>query len=262
MERRHEDKNYIYGIHSIIEAIEAGEPIDKILIKNNLTGDLYRELMSRIKNLDIPVQRVPEEKLNRITRKNHQGTIAFISPVRYYDLENLITTIYEEGSVPFFILLDGITDTGNFGAIARTASCAGVDAIVLPEKGSVSVTPASIKTSAGALFHIPVSRVKNMKDAVRIMKENGIKVVGATEKASEIFNTVDYTEPVAIIMGAEDKGISNDVLKMCDGLVAIPIMGEVESLNVSVAAGVLMYEAVMQRLAGGMQVMESGSSAE
>lgn len=254
MERRKEDKNYIYGIRSIIEAIESGEEIDKILIRNNLNGELYKELSDLIKNRDIPVQRVPEEKLNRITRKNHQGTIAFISPVRYYKLEDLVTTLYEEGSIPFFIVLDGITDTGNFGAIARTATCAGVDAIVIPEKGSVSVTPASIKTSAGALFHIPVCRCKSVREAIKLLKENGIKIVGASEKASELFTKTDFTVPVAIVMGAEDTGISKDALKMCDELVSIPMMGDVASLNVSVAAGVMMYEAVMQRLRMGMEM--------
>lgn len=254
MERRKEDKNYIYGIRSIIEAIESGEEIDKILIRNNLNGELYRELSALVKARDIPLQRVPEEKLNRITRKNHQGTIAFISPVRYYNLDNLIATLYEEGSIPFFLLLDGITDTGNFGAIARTATCAGVDAIIIPEKGSVSVTPASIKTSAGALFHIPVCRVKNIREAINTLKGNGIKVVGASEKAAELYTTVNYTEPVAIIMGAEDTGISDEALKMCDSLVSIPMMGNVASLNVSVAAGVMMYEAVMQRLNMGMEM--------
>ena len=254
MERRKEDKNYIYGIRSIIEAIESGEEIDKILIRNNLNGELYKELSDLIKNRDIPVQRVPEEKLNRITRKNHQGTIAFISPVRYYKLEDLVTTLYEEGSIPFFIVLDGITDTGNFGAIARTATCAGVDAIVIPEKGSVSVTPASIKTSAGALFHIPVCRCKSVREAIKLLKENGIKIVGASEKASELFTKTDFTVPVAIVMGAEDTGISQDALKMCDELVSIPMMGDVASLNVSVAAGVMMYEAVMQRLRMGMEM--------
>lgn len=254
MERRNEEKNYIYGIRSIIEAIESGEEIDKILIRNNLNGDLYRELSVLVKERGIPVQRVPEEKLNRITRKNHQGTIAFISPVRYYDLEELVTSLYEDGAVPFFILLDGITDTGNFGAIARTATCAGVDAIVIPEKGSVSVTPAAIKTSAGALFHIPVCRVKSIRDAVKTLKNNGVRVVGASEKASELFSKIDYTEPVAVVMGAEDKGISPEVLKLCDNLVSIPMMGEVASLNVSVAAGVMMYQAVMQRLERGMEI--------
>lgn len=254
MERRKEDKNYIYGIRSIIEAIESGEEIDKILIRNNLNGELYKELSDLIKKRDIPVQRVPEEKLNRITRKNHQGTIAFISPVRYYKLEDLVTTLYEEGSIPFFIVLDGITDTGNFGAIARTATCAGVDAIVIPEKGSVSVTPASIKTSAGALFHIPVCRCKSVREAIKLLKENGIKIVGASEKASELYTKTDFTVPVAIVMGAEDTGISQDALKMCDELVSIPMMGDVASLNVSVAAGVMMYEAVMQRLRMGMEM--------
>lgn len=252
MQRAKEDKNFIYGIRAVMEAIEAGEAIDKVLVKNNMTGELSKDLFNLIRDNDIVTQRVPEEKLNRITRKNHQGVVAFISPVRYYDLDNMISSIYEDGSIPFFVVLDGITDTGNFGAIARTASCAGVDALIIPEKGSVTVTPTAIKTSAGALFHLPVCRVKNIRDAVRTLQENGIAVIGASEKAKEMYTDVKLDVPVAIVMGAEDKGISTDVLKTCDSLVAIPMLGDIASLNVSVAAGVMMYEVVNQRLSGGL----------
>lgn len=254
MDNRRENNNYIFGIRAVIEAIEAGESIDKILIRNNLTGELSKELLALVRERDLVAQRVPEEKLNRITHKNHQGVVAFISPVRYYNLDNLIASLYEEGSVPFFLLLDGITDTGNFGAIARTASCAGVDAIVIPEKGSATVTPMAVKTSAGALFHIPVCRTKSIKDAVLTLKNNGLMVVGASEKAAECYNKIDYTVPVAIVMGAEDKGISPEVIKACDTLAAIPMLGSVGSLNVSVATGVMAYEVVNQRLGLGMKL--------
>lgn len=239
--------DYIFGLRAIIEAIEAGKSIDKVLIKKDLTGDLSRELFGKIKEYGVVSQRVPVEKLNRITMKNHQGAIALLSPVEYGRLEHLVPQMYEEGRNPFVIVLDGLTDTRNFGAIARTAECAGADAIVIPEKGSVSVTPDAVKTSAGALLHIPVCRVRSVLDAVRFLRDSGYQVVGATEKTDCVYTAVDYNLPVAIVMGSEDTGISDDVLRACDRLAAIPILGHIGSLNVSVAAGVMMYEVVRQR---------------
>ena len=243
-----EKKDYIFGLRAIIEAIEAGRNIDKVLVKKELGGELAHELLSKIKEHGILSQRVPQEKLDRITRKNHQGAIALLSPVEYYSLEHLIPLFYEEGRVPFIILLDGITDTRNFGAIARTAECVGADAIVIPEKGSVSVTPDAVKTSAGALLHIPVCREKSIPKAVRLLRENGYKITGASEKAAVNYTHENYDVPLGIVMGAEDTGISEETLRECDTLVAIPIMGHIGSLNVSVAAGVMMYEVVRQRL--------------
>ena len=247
MERHNHRSNYIFGIRAIIEAIEAGRDIDKVLIRTDLNGDLAQELLRAVKQNDILFQRVPVEKLNRITQKNHQGAIATISPVAYHSLANLLPSLYEEGKMPFIMVLDGLTDTRNFGAIARTASCAGVDAIVIPERNSVSVTPDAVKTSAGALMSIPVCREKNILQAVRELQSNGVKVIGASEKASSNYTLVEMNVPVAIVMGAEDTGISNDVLRQCDELAAIPIFGPIGSLNVSVAAGLMMYEAVRQR---------------
>ncbi|MDE6247453.1 MAG: 23S rRNA (guanosine(2251)-2'-O)-methyltransferase RlmB [Muribaculaceae bacterium] len=243
-----EKSDYIFGLRAIIEAIEAGKNIDKILIKKDLGGELSKELFAKIKEYGVITQRVPVEKLNRITMKNHQGAIALLSPIEYCKLDDLIPLFYEEGRVPFVILLDGLTDTRNFGAIARTAECVGADAIVIPEKGSVSVTPDAVKTSAGALLHIPVCREKSISGAVKTLKENGYKIVGATEKASINYTEIEYDLPVGIVMGAEDTGISDDVLRACDALGAIPILGNIGSLNVSVAAGVMMYEVVRQRL--------------
>lgn len=243
-----EKSDYIFGLRAIIEAIEAGKNIDKILIKKDLGGELSKELFAKIKEYGVITQRVPVEKLNRITMKNHQGAIALLSPIEYCKLDDLIPLFYEEGRVPFVILLDGLTDTRNFGAIARTAECVGADAIVIPEKGSVSVTPDAVKTSAGALLHIPVCREKSIAGAVKTLKENGYKIVGATEKASINYTDIEYDLPVGIVMGAEDTGISDDVLRACDALGAIPILGNIGSLNVSVAAGVMMYEVVRQRL--------------
>lgn len=239
--------DYIFGLRAVIEAIEAGKSIDKVLVKRDLNGDLAHELFAKMKEYGIVSQKVPIEKLNRITMKNHQGAVALLSPVEYNNLESLVPLFYEEGRTPFLMLLDGLTDTRNFGAIARTAECAGVDAIVIPERGSVSVTPVAVKTSAGALLHIPVCRVRSIAETVRFLHESGYKVVGATEKTRDNYTQIDYTCPVAIVMGAEDTGISNEVLRSCDALGAIPILGHIGSLNVSVAAGIMMYEVVRQR---------------
>lgn len=249
------DKNdFIFGIRTVIEAIEAGKSVDKVLIKKDLNGELAKELFAKIKEYGVVAQRVPIEKLNRITMKNHQGVIALLSPVTYFKLEQIVPTLYEDGIVPLVILLDGITDTRNFGAIARTAECAGVNTIVIPERNSVSVNADAVKTSAGALLHIPVCREAKIVDAVKYLKECGFNVVAATEKGNEMYTEADFTVPTAIVMGAEDKGISDEVLRQCDNLSAIPLIGNIGSLNVSVAAGIIMYEAVRQRLSSNMAI--------
>ncbi len=242
-----EKSEYIFGIRAVIEAIESGKSIDKVLIRKDLGGDLARELFAKIKEYGVLTQRVPAERLNRITMKNHQGVVAILSPVTYHRLENLLPSLYEEGANPFLIVLDGLTDTRNFGAIGRTADCSGVDGIVIPERNSVSVTSDAVKTSAGALFYVPVCRERDLVSAVRMLRESGVKVVGATEKGAQDYTEIDYTVPVAIVMGSEDTGISDEVLRLCDELAAIPMLGNIGSLNVSVAAGVMMYEAVRQR---------------
>ena len=238
---------YIFGIRAVIEAIQAGKDIDKILIKKDLSSELSSELFSLIKEYGIVTRRVPVEKINKITRKNHQGVLAILSAVTYHKLEHLIPELYEQGKLPFIVVLDGITDVRNFGAIARTCECAGVDAIVIPEQGSVSVNGDAIKTSAGALHHIPVCREKNIYSAVKFLKDNGLQVVAANEKTSTLYTKADFTSPVALVMGAEDVGISTDVLRQCDTLVAIPEYGHISSLNVSVAAAIMIYEVVRQR---------------
>ena len=239
--------DYIFGIRPVLEAIEASRSIDKILVKRELTGELLREVLSKAKEYDIPVQKVPNEKLNRITMKNHQGVIAIVCPVRYQNLDNLIASLYEAGKNPLAVVLDGVTDARNFGAIARSAECAGADFIIIPERGSASVTSDSVRSSAGALFHIPVCREKDLVKSLNRLKENGYKVVGASEKSAINYTEIDYKVPVAIVMGAEDTGLSNEVIRKCDDLGAIPILGKVGSLNVSVACGVMLYEAVRQR---------------
>lgn len=243
-----EKDQYIFGIRAVIEAIQSGKEIDKLLIKKDINSELISELFALVKEMHIPVQRVPIEKINRITRKNHQGVIAFLSAVTYYKLDDVVPVFYEEGLNPFVVVLDGITDVRNFGAIARTCDCAGVNAIVIPEKNSVSVNADAVKTSAGALNYVPVCREKNLVNAVKTLHNSGYKVIGASEKSSVNYTKVDYTGPVALILGAEDKGISKDLLKLCDNFVSIPEFGNINSLNVSVAGGVMMYEVVRQRL--------------
>lgn len=247
--------DYIFGIRAVIEALEAGKSIDKVLVRKDLTGELSKELFAKIREYGVVMQRVPVERLNRITMKNHQGVVALVSPVVYHKLDNVLPALYEEGRNPFLVVLDGLTDTRNFGAIGRTADCAGVDAIVIPERNSVSVTPDAVKTSAGALFYLPVCREHDVVAAVKALKENGVMVVGATEKGAVDYTEIDYTVPVAIVMGNEETGISDEVLRLCDRLAAIPMAGNIGSLNVSVAAGVMIYEAVRQRRA------EDGSSS-
>lgn len=249
-----ERNEYIFGIRAVMEAIEAGKDIDKILIKKDLQGELVGELFDLIREYHIVSQRVPIERINKITRKNHQGVIAILSAVTYHSLENLVPQVYEEGMLPFVVVLDGITDVRNFGAISRTCECVGANAIVIPERGSVTVNADAVKTSAGALHYLPVCREKNVVSAIRFLKDNGYQIVAASEKAQITYTQADYTGPVAIVMGAEDTGISPEVLRLCDTIVSIPQFGNIGSLNVSVAAGVMMYEVVRQRLVADMNV--------
>ena len=237
----------IFGIRAVIEAVEAGKDVDRVLVKRELQGELFRELQDVLVMHEIPIQKVPLERINRITMKNHQGVVAFMSAVTYQKIEDIVPRLYEEGKNPFIIVLDGITDVRNFGAIARTCEVAGVDAIVIPARGSVRVSADAVKTSAGALHTIPVCRELNMKDAIQFLRNSGIKVVAATEKAAENYTSSSLVDPVAILMGGEDVGISPELLKICDELVKLPVFGTIQSLNVSVAAGVMLYEVIRQR---------------
>lgn len=250
-----EANEYIFGLHAVIEAIEAGRDIDKILVKKDLHSEMAVRLHDLARRYGIPMQRVPIEKLNRITRKNHQGAIALLSAVTYQKLEDIVPQLYEDGIQPFMLVLDGVTDVRNFGGMARTAECCGVNAIVIPERGSVTVNGDAVKTSAGALNYLPVCRERNLYDAVRFLKDNGYQVVAATEKADFNYTRGDYTGPVAIVMGSEDHGISPDILKLCDTRVSIPMFGHIGSLNVGVAAAVVMYEVVRQRLEADLEVI-------
>ena len=231
----------------MVEALKAGKDLDKILLRKGLKGPVFSEMLGLARNAGIPWQFVPEEKLNRITMQNHQGVIALTSRIAYHYLENLLPAVFESGKVPLLLILDGITDVRNFGAIARSAECAGIDAIIIPEKGSAQVSEDAIRTSAGALVRIPVCRAARMKDMAIFLRNSGIKIIAATEKAEAIYFQEDLTVPLAFVLGSEDEGISEELLHYCESLVKIPMMGAIASLNVSVAAGILFFEAVRQR---------------
>jgi len=238
----------IFGIRAVIEAIDAGKEIDKIFLRREMGGDLARELFDKLKDAQVAIQRVPLEKLNRLTMKNHQGVVAYISSVEYQRIEDIIPTLYEQGKNPFVVILDGVTDVRNFGAIARTCECAGVDALIVPVRGAAAANADAIKTSAGALHVIPVCREQSLHNCVSYLQKCGIQVIAASEKATHSYTEANYQNPLAIIMGAEDVGVAPDILRICNDMVSIPILGQIESLNVSVAAGILIYEAVKQRM--------------
>jgi len=242
-----EEKNYIFGIRAIIEAVNAGKTIDKLFIQKGLHNDLFAELWKLVRLKRINYKHVPLEKINRLTRKNHQGVFAFISPIDFHNIEDVVPSLYEQGKTPLILVLDRITDVRNFGAIARTAECAGVDAIIIPEQNAAAINADAIKTSAGALHKITVCRTWNLKLAIQFMKESGIQLVGCTEKTQDMMYKPDYTPPTAIIMGSEEDGVSPEFLKMCDARAKIPLSGKIASLNVSVATGVILYEAIRQR---------------
>ncbi len=242
-----EKSEMIFGVRAVIEAIEAGKEIDKVLVKRDIQSDLSKELFTALKGTFIPVQRVPVERINRITRKNHQGVVAFMSAITYQHTEDLVPTLFEEGKSPIFVMLDGVTDVRNFGAIARTCNCAGIDAVIIPAKNSVSVNADAMKTSAGALHTLPVCREQSLTATIKFLKDSGFKIIAATEKGDYDYTKANYKDPVCIIMGAEDTGVPYDHLALCDEWIKIPMFGNIESLNVSVAAGILMYEAIRQR---------------
>jgi 23S rRNA (guanosine2251-2'-O)-methyltransferase len=241
------DKDFIFGTRAVMEAIHAEREIDKILVDKDLNNDLIKELLALAKEARIVVVRVPDAKLNRITRKNHQGVVAHMSAIQYASLDNVIEECFSKGIAPMILVLDRITDVRNFGAIARTADCAGVHAIVIPEKGTAQINSDAVKTSAGALNHLPVCRVKNLYYTVKDLKKMGLAVVSVTEKTDRAMYDADLTIPVALILGSEEDGISPELMGLSDEFVKIPLAGKIESLNVSVAAGVLVYEALRQR---------------
>ncbi len=247
MQKRVKENKMIFGLHSIIEAIDAGREIEKIYLKRDFGGELVKSLFAKIKTYNIPCQKVPQEKLNAFTEKNHQGAVAFLSELSYQNITDIVPMLYEQGKVPFIVALDGITDVRNFGAIARTCECAGVDAILIPAYRSAAANADAIKTSAGALYHIPVCRAENFPKAIEFLKESGLNVVALSEKSKKLYTDEDYTGPTVLVLGAEDTGITPEVLRLCHSHVQIPIKGQIQSLNVSVAAGVVVYEVVRSR---------------
>ena len=245
---------YIYGIHAVLEAIDAGKDIDKILLSKTLNAETAQEISERARQLRVPVQRVPVQKIDRITRRNHQGVLAMLAAVTYYRVEDLVPQLFDEGENPFVVVLDGVTDVRNFGAVARTCECAGVSAIVIPDRESVSVNADAVKTSAGALTYLPVCREHNLVKAVKLLRDSGFKIVGTSDKSQTPYTQGDYTGPVDIVLGSEDQGISPEIMKLCDTQVLIPEFGHINSLNVSVAGGIIIYEVVRQRLHDGQSV--------
>lgn len=239
--------DFIFGLRPVIEAIEAGKTIDKIFVQNALQGEIVAELKKLLSKHGIRPNYVPVEKLNRFTRKNHQGVVAFISDIPFYKVEDIVPQLFEEGKTPLLLILDRLTDVRNFGAICRTAECVGVDAIIIPDKGAAPINSDAIKTSAGAIYNIKICKEKNLAHTVDFLQQSGIQVFSSTEKAQKLVYDVDFTEPCAIVMGNEETGISKEVLHHSDEKIKLPIEGKTQSLNVSVACGAMLYEVTRQR---------------
>lgn len=238
----------IFGIRAIIEAVEANKVIDKILLQKGLSNELFHQLRKALQGKDIPFQFVPPEKLKKLTDKNHQGAIAYLAEVNYYGVEELLAQVFESGKTPLLLILDRVTDVRNFGAIARSAECAGVDFIIIPSRGAAQINGDAIKTSAGALHRIKVCREENLKNTIEYLKESGLQIIACHEKTDKLIYDADYKKPSAIIMGSEENGISGEYLKRSDIQVKIPMNGNISSLNVSVATGIVLFEALHQRL--------------
>lgn len=244
MEKVQNKRQIVYGLRPVIEAVASDQQVERVLIQNGLNSSLLNELRTKLKEHDIPFQYVPVEKLNKMTAGNHQGVVATIAAVKYHAFMELVETLPETALV---VLLDHITDVRNMGAIARTAECTGVSALILPDRGSAALNEDAIKTSSGALLRLPLCREQNLKTVVNLAKQYGYQIVAATEKGAVHYRTVDFRRPTLLILGNEETGISPELLKMSDVRAKLPIVGEVASLNVSVAAGVFMYEALEQR---------------
>lgn len=240
--------NIIFGIRSVIEAINSQQTIEKIFLQKGLQGNLFSDLNSLIKKHHIATSFVPVEKLESLSKfQNHQGVVARISPIDFVEIETLIEDVLSQDTTPLFLLLDQITDVRNFGAIIRTAECTGVNGIIIPQTGSAPITAATVKTSAGAAFIVPICKVNHIKDAIFHLKASDINIIAATEKTNESIFDIDLNKPLAIIMGSEDRGINPSVLKLADHKAKLPLLGTIESLNVSVACGTILYETLRQR---------------
>ncbi|MFM7015632.1 MAG: 23S rRNA (guanosine(2251)-2'-O)-methyltransferase RlmB [Bacteroidota bacterium] len=241
------NENLIYGTRAVLEALRSGKEIEKLFVQSNLNNPLIKELKTELKSRAVHFQLVPIEKLNRLTRNNHQGVVGYVAEISYYSIEDVVPQLFERGKNPVIIILDRITDTRNMGAIARTAECMGASAIVIPSRGSAIINADTVKTSAGALHYIPICREDNLKIVIDYLKESGIAIVACSEKTNNTIYQTDYTKPVAIILGSEENGISGEYMKRADAIVKIPMSGKIESLNVSVAAGMILSEVVRQR---------------
>lgn len=237
----------IYGIRTVIEALRSGQHLERVFIQKNLKGDLYKELMLELHQSKTPISKVPIERINKFTKKNHQGVVALVSPVQYHSLEYLVPQLFEEGKNPLLLILDEITDVRNFGAIARTAECLGVDGIIIPVRGGAQVNEDAVKTSAGAFNYLPVCREKDLLDAARFLQESGINLIACSEKTDKYLSDIDFTSPSAIIMGSEEHGISPQLMEMANAIAKVKMDGNIESLNVSVATGMALYEVQRQR---------------
>jgi 23S rRNA (guanosine2251-2'-O)-methyltransferase len=238
----------IYGIHAVLEAIRLNKQIERVLIKDNSSAPAFKEIINYCRENAISFQFVPLARLDRITSKNHQGIVAYLSNIEYQSIEQLVPMLYEQGKTPFFLILDHITDVRNFGSIARTAECAGVQAIILPDKGSAMINEDAIKTSSGAIYSLNICRVNSLANTIKYLQNCGITAFAASEKGTMPYTRINFNQPVAIVMGAEGKGLSPEVKKVVTNLVNIPLLGNISSLNVSVAAGIILFEKVRQQL--------------
>lgn len=246
-EKNRDEDMMIFGIRPVMEAIDSGKEVERLFIQRDLGNTLGKELKLLLSKHGIQYTAVPIEKLNRLTRKNHQGVVCFLSAVSYQKIENVVPGLFEQNKFPLVLLLDRVTDVRNFGAICRSAECMGVDAVIVPERGGAMVNGDAIKASAGALNRITVCKEFNLKKAIEYLKESGFMIAGCTEKAEENIDVENLDQPLCIIMGSEEDGISPEYLKRCDMLLKIPTVGKTLSLNVSVAAGIILYEVNRQR---------------
>lgn len=240
-------EDLVFGLRPILEALKAGKELDKLFVEKGLENPVLEEIIPIAQQRSIVIQYVPVEKLNRLTRKAHQGVVAFLSQVNYAQIENIVMDVFSRGEDPIILVLDGITDVRNFGAIARSAECAGVHAILLPSKGSAQINSDAMKTSAGALNYIPVCKSDNLFRAVRYLKDSGLKIVACTEKGDKDIFATKLGGPLCLVMGSEEVGISIDILKLADDKAFIPLKGKIASLNVSVATGIFLFEVIRQK---------------
>ena len=241
-------QQYLFGMHPVLEAVRSGKKFDKVLLKQGLEGPQFRELLDLLNEKKISYQFVPVERLNRAVRGSHQGVIAYISQIEYVSIEELVNNALATSDAPVFVILDGVSDVRNLGAIARSLECAGGNGIIVPAKGGAAINAEAIKASAGALMRLDTCKVPNLRLAAYYLKQSGFKLIAATEKVDRLLYETDMTGPCAIIMGSEGKGISSSMLELADEKVAIPMSGQISSLNVSVATAVVLYEAVRQRI--------------